>query len=200
MPRVIATTPDWLAVDKPAGWLTIPGRAPGIPALSEWASGPAGGKAWVVHRLDRETSGVVLFARTAEAHRRANEWFRRHQARKTYECLAAGKPGAPVLRLDAPVEGAPSVTQVEVVERFGDAGFLARARPLTGRRHQIRIHLAEAGHPLWGDAAYGGPPRAERVALHASRLELPDGSVFEAPWPEDFAGWVRAAREGKPAP
>lgn len=195
----------WVAVDKPAGWLTIPGRnLPDSPVLCGWAEKEFG-KIWVVHRIDRETSGVVLFARTEQAHRDANAWFEKHQIKKAYDCLASGSPSAPFLKLRAPIAGAPSLTQVEVRER-GRGGFLARAIPMTGRRHQIRIHLAGAGHPLWGDSRYGGPMKIEesgaffevsRVALHASRLELPTGEIFEAPWPADFSRWVDCLRGEK---
>lgn len=202
-PQVIARTPQWLVLFKPAGWLTIPGRnAPEAPVLSEWADREFG-KAWVVHRLDRETSGVVLMALTAEAHRQANIWFQRHEVRKAYDLLAQGSPRAPMLRIKAAIEGSPSVTQVECKERFAGC-FLARAVPLTGRRHQIRIHLSGESHPLLGDPTYGGPSQIAlsngrsmpigRVALHAARLELPSKEVFEAPWPEDFSGWIAELR------
>src|SRR5947209_5231455 len=112
MPEIIALTPSWLVVSKPAGWLTIPGRDPAgaDPVVSDWAR-KEHGEIFVVHRLDRETSGVLLLARTAEAHRQASLWFQSRQARKVYHCLAQGLPAAPVMRLNAPIEGAPSVTQ-----------------------------------------------------------------------------------------
>lgn len=184
-------------IDKPPGVLTVPGRTP-EPSLVELIR-EEHGDVWVVHRLDRETSGVVLFARSQEAHREACLWFEKREVRKFYDCLAAGEPAAPVLRLDAPIAGQKSLTQVQARERYAAGAFLARARPLTGRTHQIRIHLAEAGHPLLGDPQYGGARQlgtltVERVALHAARLELPGGEVFEAPWPADFSGWVEALR------
>jgi 23S rRNA-/tRNA-specific pseudouridylate synthase len=206
-PRVLAETPEWLVLFKPAGWLTIPGRAASgakgaPPILSEWAA-QAHGPIWIVHRLDRETSGVILLARTAEAHRQAGFWFQRHQVRKSYDLLALGAPRAPTVRIKEAIEGSPSVTQLECREQY-EGCFLARALPLSGRRHQIRIHLAGEGHALLGDAQYGGPKevarplgeplRVSRVALHAARLELPSGEVFEARWPEDFSAWVARLR------
>lgn len=211
VPCVLARTSEWLVVFKPAGWLSIPGRAisgskNAPPVLSEWAAS-SHGPIWIVHRLDRETSGVVLLARTAEAHRRAGIWFQRHEVRKAYDLLAIGAPRAPVVRIKAPIEGSPSVTQFELKEAFAEC-FLARALPLTGRRHQIRIHLSGEGHPILGDTTYGGPAKlgigsggllnVGRVALHAARLELPSREVFEAPWPADFAGWVQVLRAGGP--
>lgn len=205
-PTVLAKTEHWLVVDKPAGWLSIPGRASpasradGPRVVSEWA-GAEHGPVWVVHRLDRETSGVLLFARSAEAHRLANGWFAAHEVRKGYDLLAAGAMNAPVERVAVPIEGARSVTQVELKSGFAGC-FLARAVPLTGRRHQIRIHLASRGTPILGDSRYGGPEsvdgasglRIERVALHAARLQLPTREVFEAPWPADFSAWVERLR------
>ena len=202
-------------VNKPAGWLSIPGRdspdgkpSP-YPVLSEWASddearftGVPEGRVWVVHRLDVETSGVMLFARSAAAHKQAGEWFMKHQVKKTYDAIAQGLPGAPVFRVNEPIEGARAVTQVEVRERLQGA-FLARVRIVTGKRHQIRIHLANSGFPVWGDERYGGsmkidlpggPLSVERVALHSAKLELPGGETFEAAWPEDFQRWLTAAR------
>lgn len=210
-PRVIALTSGWIAVDKPSGWLTIPGRgqrsssAPSkAPVLAEWLEKELGARIWVVHRIDRETSGLVLFARSAEAHREASLWFQRHQVKKQYDLLAEGVPGAPILRIGKPIGGASSITQIERRESYG-ACFLARATPVTGRRHQIRIHLAGRGHALLGDVEYQGRKELVvgdrtlligRVALHAARLELPGGESFEAPWPGDFQGWVDFLRAG----
>jgi 23S rRNA-/tRNA-specific pseudouridylate synthase len=203
-PRILAETPKWIALDKPSGWLTIPGQGlPDVPVVSEWAL-----SRWperlIVHRLDRDTSGVLLLARGPEAHKQANAWFRDHRVIKFYECLATGRADAPVVRVNHPVRGTPALSQVERVEQYRNA-FLARVRPMTGRRHQIRIHLGWQAHPLCGDPEYGGPrelalPSGElllfpRVALHARRLELPSGEQFQAPWPEDFAHWVSRLRE-----
>lgn len=171
----------------------MPGRHPTAPVLIEWVRRELG-PAWVCHRLDLETSGVWLVARTAEAHREAGGWFEGHRIKKEYVFLAEGTPRLPVLRLDAPIEGHKSVTQVQVLERF-KGGFHGVARPQSGRRHQIRIHLSGVGHPIWGDTRYGS--RREdivRTALHARSLELPTGERFEAPIPSDMAGWIEAAR------
>lgn len=205
-PRIISQSASWVVVDKPSGWLTIPGRdrAQAEKVLVNWLERELGCPSWVVHRIDRETSGIVLFARNARAHQKASLWFQRHQVKKQYDLLASGQPGTPILRIRGPIEGAPSVTQIERRESFGHC-FLARATPLTGRRHQIRIHLASLGHPLLGDSRYQGPREVVigartlvigRVALHAARLELPGHEAFEAPWPPDFQSWVEALRFG----
>lgn len=193
-PELITRTDRWLVINKPAGWLTIPGRGDsGAPVVSEWAR-KIEPRSQVVHRLDRETSGLILFAIGPEAHREAGLWFQNREMKKLYVCLAQGKPLRPLLKIQNPIDGAPCTTQVEVKERFADA-FSAHVRPLTGRRHQIRIHLSESGHPILGDTQYGGSKAlANRVALHAMSLELPTGEKFEASLPEDFMGWLRELR------
>jgi 23S rRNA-/tRNA-specific pseudouridylate synthase len=138
-------------------------------------------------------------------------WFQNHQVKKNYECLALGSPSMPLTKIRKPIEGVLSTTQMEVRESYpnvGSAGaFLARISPLSGKRHQIRIHLSGEGHPILGDTQYGGPKKValpdggelpiERVALHAARLALPNGEQFEAPWPEDFKCWVEVLRKGQ---
>lgn len=204
-PVLLASNSRWAVVNKPAGWLTIPGSTP-LPTdriLAEWMRKEVG-PVWVVHRLDQETSGIVLFARSAEAHREVSLWFQNRDTQKVYVCLAQGRPELPILKLNSPIRGTPSLTQVEVKEQFKE-GFFAHVIPRTGRRHQIRIHLSEQGFPLWGDSRYGGPKQIEftkeaplsvkRVALHASRLRLPSGEQFDAELPEDFQNWLAELRK-----
>jgi tRNA pseudouridine32 synthase/23S rRNA pseudouridine746 synthase len=189
-----------LVVDKPAGRLVIPGRdgaEPSLRAELEARHGPL----WVVHRLDRGTSGVLVFARTAAAHRALNLQFERGEPRKTYLALVAGLPPAELL-VEVPIaaarkgrmraaepgdpRGKPAATAFRLVEAFparGGRGALAlvEARPATGRTHQIRVHLRAAGHPLAFDPDYGeavplldaaGAVVLARTPLHAARLEL----------------------------
>jgi tRNA pseudouridine32 synthase/23S rRNA pseudouridine746 synthase len=189
-----------LAVDKPAGRLVIPGRVAGEPSLREELE-ERYGPLWVVHRLDRGTSGVLLFARTAEAHRHLNLQFDRGEPRKVYLALVAGRPPDRFERDEgvAPARkgrmkpvppgdprGKPARTAFQVLERFepgGGAGPMAllEARPESGRTHQIRIHLLAAGCPLAIDPDYGHPgpllgPGGEavltRTPLHAAALAL----------------------------
>jgi len=207
-PEIIAETPQWLVVSKPPGWLTIPGRdsqRPGVgpaPVLLEWAR-QKHPSLFVVHRLDRETSGVVLFARTEGDHRQANLWFQNRKVKKIYHCLAQGHPITPILKINLPIAGASSITQVEVKASYQE-GFLAQVLPRSGRRHQIRIHLSQQGFPIWGDTLYGGPRSITlgmtaltipRVALHASSLELPGGEIFKAGYSPDFIFWLAQLRK-----
>jgi len=189
---------DFQVVNKPAGVLTIPGRDPdAADSVVETLTTP-NQKMWVVHRLDKETSGCLIFAKNENAHRQASQWFEKHEAKKEYWAFAAGEPRVPVQKFDQPIEGARSITQMNVVGRF-PGGFLASIRIPTGKRHQIRIHLSAGGYPLFGDPEYNGKKSLDldghviefnRVALHARRLELPGGLKFEAPFPEDFVSWA----------
>ena len=202
-----------IAVSKPAGQLVIPGRG-GVftTTLREEIEGRVGGRIFVVHRLDRGASGVVLFAKDAETHRRLSLDFEGRRVEKVYRVLAEGrlqKDG----RVESPLRefgsgrmgvapgGKPSVTDFSVLERFR-AATLLEVRPLTGRRHQIRVHLYSIGHPVMGDDRYGKVRpvgSVSRLMLHALRIVLPKEEwgerVFEAPLPEDFQAIVATLRD-----
>jgi 23S rRNA pseudouridine1911/1915/1917 synthase len=170
---------------------------------------------FLVHRLDRETSGVTVLARTPRAAAALSEAFRTGAPEKTYLALCARAPAPPEGRIDAPLAKDPARAGLRRVDPRGDAAAtryrtlcagpraaLVEARPETGRTHQIRVHLAHVGAPLLGDARYGGPRRVgelsiPRVMLHARRLELAHPVTraplaFEAPVPGDFAAAERA--------
>jgi RluA family pseudouridine synthase len=210
-PRVLYETDDYLAVDKPEGVVSVAaaGRA-GLPGLLR---GHYPGRLFPVHRLDREASGVIVFAKTAAAHRHLNGEFDRRQVRKTYLAVVDGAPSANRGRINAPIRefgsgrmgvdpkrGKPSSTEWKVVERLDGAAVL-RVHPATGRRHQIRVHLYSLGHPILGDRRYGDRSRQElfpRLMLHALALEftLPTGErvTAEAPPPPSFEQAVAALR------
>jgi len=215
MPQIVAETDRWWVINKPPGWLTIPGRSGSdVPVLQEWLAqqvGMSGGqKPWVVHRIDKDTSGLLIFAKTAEAHAWACSAFENRKVSKRYDALVWEKPpvlktlSMPLIRVDLPIEGKSSVTQVEVKKRYRQgSGAWVRARIFTGRRHQIRIHLSSLGYPLLGDLQYGGFREVpelgipiERVALHASELELPGGEKYSVPIPADFQYWMNALEKG----
>jgi tRNA pseudouridine32 synthase/23S rRNA pseudouridine746 synthase/23S rRNA pseudouridine955/2504/2580 synthase len=208
-----------LVVDKPAGVPVIPGRtADGPPPLQQQLEQTRQRKLWVVHRLDRDTSGVLLFATTPEMHRAASMAFEEGTVHKRYLALVRGVGFAPQEVTAALVPARRSRMRVA---REGEDGKAARTRfrplqplagatlveaePLTGRTHQIRVHLQHLGHPLLVDHQYGTPgPLALpggavlfRTPLHALELRLPPlagqpGHVFTAPLPRDMAEAVTA--------
>lgn len=211
--RVLFEDEEVLAVEKPAGTLVIPARRPEPAAtLRELAQEAAGRPVFVVHRLDREASGVVVFAKTAAAHGALCAAFERRETRKTYLVAAAGRLEGEG-RLDAPLrafgsgrvgaspQGKPSLTLWRSLA-LGPGAALLEVGLVTGRRHQIRAHLAGAGHPVLGDPLYGPPPRpaggAARLLLHAWRLELPGRPAILCEPPEDFR--AELSRFGLPAP
>jgi tRNA pseudouridine32 synthase/23S rRNA pseudouridine746 synthase len=206
---------DVLAAAKPEGVLSVP--QPGDEAsLPDLLRDRFPGKLYPVHRLDRGASGVILFAKSAEAHRLLNGQFERREVRKTYLALVDGVPAANRGRIDAPLRefgsgrmgvdptrGKPSATDWKGVERF-DGAALLRVSPETGRRHQVRAHLCHIGHPILGDLRYGDRARQEqhpRLMLHALSLEfaLPSGEpvTVEAPPPPSFEEVVASFRAHK---
>jgi tRNA pseudouridine32 synthase/23S rRNA pseudouridine746 synthase len=226
---VLYSDADIVIVDKPAGLPTVPapGAAPDECVRARLAR-QIGAPVWVVHRLDRDTSGALLFARTAESHRTLCLAFEERRVRKTYVAFTHGVPSARDGRIATPLHPArrgkvrpalpgeagawPAVTRYVVRKRWERGGAevaMVEAHPETGRHHQIRAHLRSIGAPILCDRLYGGPsghaapagaPLA-RLALHASRLAVPDaagrgaGRVVEAPLPADLAGllhWLDA--------
>ncbi|MFA6109357.1 MAG: RNA pseudouridine synthase [Candidatus Latescibacterota bacterium] len=200
-----------VAVDKPAGLSAIPERDPDRPCLVSLVAAWLGERLWVVHRLDKEVSGVILFARSAEAHRHLNDEFAARRVCKTYLALAHGRISVDQGVIERPVRtfgsgragvddehGKPSRTEFAVLARASEH-TLVSAHPVTGRRHQLRVHFYSLGHSLAGDPRYGDPAiqgRIPRLMLHALRLEcrLPDGAplVVEAPVPDTFTASLAA--------
>jgi tRNA pseudouridine32 synthase/23S rRNA pseudouridine746 synthase len=205
-----------LAVNKPSGLRTLPdGYNPAAPHLKSLLE-PAYGRLWIVHRLDKETSGVIVLARTAEAHRLLNTQFDQHQIQKVYHALVRGIPAweetTVELRLRPngdrrhrtvvdPQGGKPALTRLLVLEKFKEF-TLIEVRPATGRTHQIRAHLAASGFPLAGDQLYGGGeplPPLEVLGLHARSLSLAHPItgkpfVLEAPYPVELQSALAALR------
>lgn len=209
-----------LVVNKPPGLLVHPTSpeqratlAHGIAA--RYADQGVRRKVRPVHRLDRDTSGLVLFAHTAAAQQRLDAQLREETLRRQYQALVGGvladekgaidapigpHPRHPHLRAVRPEGRAPARTRYQVVERFADATLL-RLELETGRTHQIRVHLAHAGHPVLGDRQYGGAPGFPRQALHAGRLTFlhpgtGESVEVQAPLPADMAALVKELRAG----
>ena len=200
-----------LAVNKPSGILTLPdGYDKTLPHLRSIME-PSFGRLWIVHRLDRETSGVIVLARNADAHRHLNTQFQEKRASKLYHALVLGQPPWENLTIDDPlrpdgdrrhrtvvdpVRGKSATSKLKVLRRF-DGYSLLEVAPRTGRSHQIRAHLKHAGYPILADPLYGDPTDPchtllPRLALHALSLtlihpETEESMKFEAPYPQDFA-------------
>lgn len=176
-----------IAVDKPVGTSTIRERDPSVACVHVELEQSRGERLFVVHRLDKEVSGVVVFARTPAAHRALSMAFEAREVEKRYASVVHGQLdgdrtvtlslrefGSGRVGADA-VRGKPSETRVSVVERAATV-TLIEARPVTGRRHQIRAHLYAIGHPIVGDKRYGDGALAAaepRLFLHARELSVP---------------------------
>jgi len=196
-----------IVLDKPAGLSVLPdGWEKDSSYLVRMLSGQFG-KVFVVHRLDKTTSGVIVFARTAEAHRALNMQFDQHQARKIYHAIVLGSPkwdehvARHPLRVNVghkhrtmvdDKNGKPSETRFKVLKRY-PAHILLEAQLMTGRTHQIRVHAYALGYPLLGDVLYSAPETnlIARPALHAYSLTFThpvtgEKISFTAPYPPDF--------------
>lgn len=196
---------DYLVVDKPEGLASIPERDPERPSLLGLLESERGAKLFVVHRLDKEVSGVIAFAKHADAHRHLNDLFSTREVHKTYVALVHGPVDRQRGVIDAPIRtfgsgrmgvdaarGKPSRTEYEVEERAGSYTRL-RLRPVTGRRHQLRVHLYHIDHPIVGDPLYGDRALQQsypRLMLHAHVLAFRDRAgrrrQVEAAPPESF--------------
>ena len=172
-----------LVLNKPTGLLAVPGRGADKSdslATRVQAEFP---DALVVHRLDMATSGLMLFARGEQMQRRFCAMFRERGIEKRYIAVIAGElrqageialplsidwPNRPKQKVDL-VEGKPSLTRYRLLSQDSGASRV-ELEPVTGRTHQLRVHLAALGHPILGDALYGDAKSAQRLLLHASEL------------------------------
>ena len=191
--RLLHADAQLLVAEKPSGLLSVPARPPGPQDCVEARLRAAYPEALLVHRLDLETSGVMVFARTSLAQRHLGWQFERRQVAKAYVARVHGAVASEAGRIDLPlacdwpnrprqmvsVSGRRAITEWEVIGREPSATRL-RLRPLTGRSHQLRVHLAALGHPILGDPLYGDAGSAPRLQLHAERLAFrhPQGGAW----------------------
>jgi RluA family pseudouridine synthase len=229
--RILYEDDCLIAIDKPAGLPTQPtldeARSNAFAALKTFLLRRDGGHEAYVglhHRLDRDTSGVLLFTKKASANAGVSRLFSEHLARKTYWALVApgraaqsdawsvsnflgrardgaGKPSRKGRFASVRSGGDPAHTDFRVLERRA-SGLWVEAMPRTGRTHQIRVHLSEGGLPILGDPTYGGAAAsaAPRLMLHARSLEFPHPVTgvpvrIESPMPEDFRARLEQLRQ-----
>lgn len=225
--QIVYEDADLLVVDKPSGVPVLPDRSkdalPDIRSTLE----PLKGKLWVVHRIDRDTSGLLVLARNGEAHRHLNMQWEGRTVRKEYYAIVQGTPIESPAQIEVPIlalpnknfstvdpAGKPAATLIKVEAAFRHYSLL-RIRLLTGRRHQIRVHMAYAGNPLMVDPHYAAKeqfflseikkkyktsgeetPLINRLTLHATLLELEHPTrnqsvIVESPLPKDMAVVVK---------
>jgi RluA family pseudouridine synthase len=205
--QIIYSDDHIMILNKAAGLPVLPdGWEPDAPYLVKLLEEEFG-KIFVVHRLDKFTSGVMVFAKTAEAHRSLNIQFEKHTIEKVYRAIMVGNPPWQEKITKFPLRanvghkhrtmvdnrnGLRSETQLKVLNRNED-NALVEARPMTGRTHQIRVHAYALGYPLLGDALYSAPETdlIARPALHAYTLSFDhpfsnERVTFLAPYPADF--------------
>ncbi len=199
--RVIYQDDLVIVADKPAGLLSVPGKLEGRKDCLESRLRAAFWDSLLVHRLDCDTSGVMIFARTKQAQGFLGQEFEKRRAKKVYVARVAGVMEADRGRVDLPIgadwefrprqkvdqeHGRAAVTDFEVVER-GEGETRVRLFPQTGRSHQLRVHMQALGHPILGDPIYSGDSEAwPRLMLHAEVLGLHHPGTGE--WVEFQAG------------
>jgi len=205
--QIIHVDDHILVIDKPAGLPVLPDGWDRVSSYLVKLLEDDYGKIWIVHRLDKVTSGVMVFARTAESHRALNTQFENREAEKIYHAIMEGEPAWNEKTSKFPLRanvgrkhrtavdnknGKPSETRFRVLKRY-QSGALVEAKPMTGRTHQIRVHAYAMGHPLLGDILYSAAETEviSRPALHAYSLTFDHPTTnerltFKVEHPQDF--------------
>jgi RluA family pseudouridine synthase len=208
---IIYQDENLLAVNKPSGFLTIPGGfSTDTPVLKPLLEGVFG-ELWTIHRLDKDTSGIILFARNAKAHSHLNQQFDRRQVSKEYRAIVYGVPEWKTFDVNQPLlvngdrshrtipssRGKPAFTAIKVLHHFPCFTYLS-AHPKTGLTHQIRAHLSSISFPILADELYAKKnilpddySIISRLALHAYQIQFEhpvslDKTILCAPIPDDF--------------
>lgn len=191
---VIHRDQDLLLVDKPSGLLSVPGKAEGHRDCLESRVKEAVPEALLVHRLDMDTSGLMVFAMNRRAQRHLGLQFERRHLEKTYEAEVVGCVAGEAGEIDLPLTvdwpnrplqkvchetGKPALTRWQVIGR-GESRTRVLLMPKTGRSHQLRVHMLALGHPILGDRFYGTGDLAPRLLLHSGCLGLyhPSGGAW----------------------
>lgn len=211
---VIYQDADVVVLNKPAGILTHAKGAHseefsvGEFMRSRTTDGPTGNRPGIVHRLDRSTSGVIIAAKSPEAKRWLQKQFSTRKVKKTYVALVEGTPKEPAAVLRLPIErnpkkpqtfrvgpsGKAAETAYETIKNYQNYSLLL-LKPVTGRTHQLRVHLGYLGCPIAGDVLYGATANPiGRIFLHAASLEITlpsrERKVFEAPLPVELQNYL----------
>ncbi len=192
---------DLVVANKPSGLLSVPGIGPEKAICANSILSDRHGPVLTVHRLDMDTSGLMVFARTKEAQRALSRQFELRKVGKTYEALVEGLMASERGTIDAPIakyslqrplrhldpDGQAAITHWRVLNRDNDRTRVLLT-PETGRSHQLRLHLSSLGHAILGDVFYGDPDSYARLCLHAKTLEFDHPTdtgrtTFEAPTP-----------------
>lgn len=224
---------DFVVLNKPAGMLSIPDRTQSQPSLKDYLIEKFG-NIFTVHRLDKDTSGVIVFARNEQTHKHLSLQFEERSTRKIYSGLVTGKPANEKGIIDEPImehfsqsgmmmtsaKGKPSVTEYEILEAFKSFSWM-QFHILTGRTHQIRVHMKHLGHPIVCDELYGDGkaillssfkkkfnlskadeeerPILNRLGLHAAQLSFSDAfgtrHSFDAELPKDLRALLQQLKK-----
>lgn len=191
--EIIAETDHWIALNKPSGLLSIPDRMQSEPSLKDWLNEKYG-KVWIVHRLDKFTSGLIVFAKDEETHKLLSKQFEERTVEKFYLGLVNGilmnKEGS----VDAPImehsvkkgtyvintKGKASLTDYKVLEEHGQYSWL-QFQIHTGRTHQIRVHMKHIGHPIVCDDVYGSTTPILLSSIKRKKFKLAKAEDEERP-------------------
>lgn len=201
-PPVVYEDDNVIVFNKPIGMLSIKkGAYLDEPSIDDFGE--------VVHRLDRDTSGIIVVAKNLETKSKLQRQFAERKTHKTYYAVVVGHPKQPHAIISVPLtrnlkrpttfiadkDGREAITEYKVIDQ-NDRFSLVELKPRTGRTHQLRIHMAHIGTPILGDSVYNPKsPKAERMFLHAAALEItiPEGKrvTFTAPLPESFRDAIK---------
>lgn len=183
---------DFMVIHKPAGLLTVPGKTEDLQDCLINRLVKLEPKTLLIHRLDRDTSGILAFGLTKWGQKTISRQFQERQTDKTYQAVVAGKlegegtievpvvydPSRPPLHIADPAHNKPAITHWQAIEHFNIQGqpvTRVKLTPITGRSHQLRVHMQYLGHPIIGDTLYATPEQQQlssRLCLHAERLSF----------------------------